>query len=157
MTAITMIIVALVALAAGFVGGKMYTEKTLQQAELKQQIEDSQQQMEQYKSEVSSHLVVTQHLMDEMKTNYDNITTQLAKTTRLLETPREADKDNISYFANDTTAQLLSASINNEFEKRESTQLDSQPSDYSDSASGLFSQGKDNQKAQAKKAQPEEA
>ena len=141
MSLIVTVIVGLVSLIAGFIGGKLYTEKTLQQGELKQQIKDSQSQMETYKNEVSTHLTVTRNLMDEMKSNYDSVVTQLAKTTQLLETPKPVGDANISYFATDTAAQLRSVSTNRENEKRDSTPIMSQPSDYSEQSTGLFTQG----------------
>ncbi|MFT4924330.1 MAG: uncharacterized membrane-anchored protein YhcB (DUF1043 family) [Phenylobacterium sp.] len=150
MSVLATLIIALIAVAAGFVGGKLYTEKTMKHDELKQQLDDSAQQMNQYKSEVSTHLNVTQNLMDEMKTNYDNIVAQLAKTTKLLEAPKPTLDQNISYFANETTAQLLSASINSELDKRDAKQT-IQPFDYTEESSGLFREG-----TQTKKPQTEE-
>ena len=54
------IIVALVALAAGFIGGKLYTEKALNAADLQQQVDSSKQQMDNYREDVASNLAVTQ-------------------------------------------------------------------------------------------------
>ncbi|MFT5164271.1 MAG: uncharacterized membrane-anchored protein YhcB (DUF1043 family) [Alteromonadaceae bacterium] len=148
MSVVITVIVGLVCLLGGFFAGKFYTEKNLQQGELKQQVKESKEQMAQYKIEVSSHLTVTRELTDEMKNNYNSLVGQLAKATKLLETPIFTGDANISYFANDTTAQLLSASANKPQEKRESAPLITQPFDYSDHSSGLFSEGSTTKKAQ---------
>lgn len=139
---ITILIAALLGLLTGFIGGKLYGEKTRQQTKLKQQVADSQSRMEHYKNEVSSHLAITQNLMDEMKSNYDNIAAQLSKTTRLLETPQADKDDRISYFATDTATQLLNANADRPDEKRTSIPVTTQPSDYSSQPSGLLSEEK---------------
>ena len=132
------LLVAVVALAIGFVGGKLYTEKNLNTAELQQQVDDTQQQMDKYREDVSANLAVTQNLMSEMKQNYDKIVEQMNQANKLLEQPRVIDT-NIQYFGSDATEQFLaqhntiadSSTLKNE-------QIQAQPSDYSDTGSGLF-------------------
>ena len=132
------LLVAAVALAIGFIGGKLYTEKNLNTAELQKQVDDTQQQMDKYREDVSANLAVTQNLMSEMKQNYDKIVEQMNQANKLLEQPRVIDT-NIQYFGSDATEQFLaqhntiadSSTLKNE-------QIQAQPSDYSDTASGLF-------------------
>ena len=100
------LIVAAIALAAGFVGGKLYTEKNLNAAELQRQVDESQQQMDKYREDVSANLAVTQNLMSEMKNNYDKIVEQMNQANKLLEQPRVIDT-NIQYFGSDATEQFL--------------------------------------------------
>lgn len=132
------IAVAVLALAAGFIGGKLYTEKNLNAAELQQQAEQSKQQMDKYREDVSANLAVTQNLMSEMKQNYDKIVDQMNQANKLLEQPRVIDT-NIQYFGSDATEQFL-AQHNNiaDSKSRKNEQIQAQPSDYSDAASGLF-------------------
>jgi uncharacterized membrane-anchored protein YhcB (DUF1043 family) len=137
MTILTMILVGLVCLAAGFVGGKIFTEKSLNQADLQKQIDESEQQMNKYREDVSSNLAVTQKLMSDMKINYDSIVEQMATTTKLLEQPRVSEPQ-IPFFGLDATEQLLATSGRREESKRRAESIKSQPSDYSDGSSGLF-------------------
>ncbi len=137
MYVLTVILVGLVCLAAGFVGGKIFTEKSLNQADLQKQIDESEQQMNKYREDVSSNLAVTQKLMADMKNNYDNIVEQMATTTKLLEQPRVSEPQ-IPFFGLDATEQLLATSDRREESKRRAESLESQPSDYSDGSSGLF-------------------
>jgi uncharacterized membrane-anchored protein YhcB (DUF1043 family) len=137
MYVLTIVLVGLVCLAAGFVGGKIFTEKSLNQADLQKQIEESEQQMDRYREDVSSNLAVTQKLMADMKTNYDSIVNQMATTTKLLEQPRVSEPQ-IPYFGLDATEQLLATSGRREESKRKTESIVSQPSDYSDGSSGLF-------------------
>ena len=144
MTVLTFILVGVICLAAGFVAGKLYTEKALNQANMQQQIEDSKREMIQYKEEVSSNLGATQKLMEDMKVNYDNLVKQMDHTTKLLEKPRVA-APTIPYFGFDATEQLLSTSTRREESKRRKESSESQPSDYSDGSSGLFNNKENNQ------------
>ena len=132
------LIVAVVALAIGFIGGKMYTEKSLNAADLQQQVDDSKQQMDKYREDVSANLAVTQSLMSEMKQNYDKIVEQMDQANKLLEQPRVIDT-NIQYFGSDATEQFL-AQHNNiaDSKSQKQEQIQAQPSDYTDGSSGLF-------------------
>jgi uncharacterized membrane-anchored protein YhcB (DUF1043 family) len=137
------IAVGLIALAAGFVAGKVYTEKSLNAADLQKQVDDTQQQMDKYREDVSANLAVTQNLMSEMKNNYDNIVAQMDRTTKLLEQPRFNDP-NMQYYGHEAAAELFKGQDALADTKRKKHQeVQSQPSDYSDGASGLF----DNQPA----------
>ena len=132
------LIVGLVALAAGFIAGKLYTEKALNAKDLEKQVEESQQQMEKYREDVASNIAVTQKLMSEMKANYDNIVEQMNHTTKLLEQPRVIDS-NLQYFGNDATAQFLVDNPTPKDSKRHKDEsIQAQPSDYTDGSSGLF-------------------
>jgi uncharacterized membrane-anchored protein YhcB (DUF1043 family) len=146
MSVLIAILVGVVCLAAGFVGGKLYTEKNLDRADLEKQIADSKQRMESYKEDVSANLAVTQKLMADMKTNYDSIVEQMANTTRLLEKPRIVT-EKVPYF-DDVTTQLMAANANQSDSRRKPESLASQPSDYSDGSSGLFSHGTVEKKAE---------
>lgn len=134
---LVMVVVALVCLVAGFVGGKIYTEKSLNHADLQKQIEDSHQQMDKYREDVTANLAVTQKLMSDMKSNYDNIVDQMSKTTKLLEQPRVTEPQ-IPYFGLDATEQLRATSNDRVDKKRKQESIQSQPSDWADGSSGLF-------------------
>lgn len=132
------LIVAVVALAVGFVSGKLYTEKNLNAEELQQQAEESKHQMDKYREDVSANLAVTQNLMSEMKQNYDKIVEQMNQANKLLEQPRVIDT-NIQYFGSDATEQFLAQHNTIADSKNlKSEQIQAQPSDYSDATSGLF-------------------
>jgi uncharacterized membrane-anchored protein YhcB (DUF1043 family) len=139
MSVLITLLVGVVCLAAGFFGGKLYTEKNLDRASLEKQITDSKQQMESYKEDVTANLAVTQSLMADMKTNYDSIVEQMANTTRLLEKPR-IQTEKIPFF-DDVTSQLMAANVNKDDGRRKPESLMVQPSDYSDGSTGLFSHG----------------
>ena len=139
MSVLIVLLVGVVCLGVGFFGGKLYTEKNLDRADLEKQITDSKLQMESYKEDVTANLVVTQKLMADMKTSYDNIVEQMANTTRLLEKPR-IQTEKIPYF-DDVTSQLMAANVNKDDARRKSENLQAQPSDYSDGSSGLFHHG----------------
>lgn len=138
MLILSFILVTVICLGAGFVGGKLYTEKALNHADLQKQLDDSQQQMNNYREDVSANLAVTQKLMTDMKSNYDSLVTQMETTTKLLERPRDSNAQ-FPFFGFDATEQLLATSDNRrEKPRRRNENIQSQPSDYSDGSSGLF-------------------
>jgi uncharacterized membrane-anchored protein YhcB (DUF1043 family) len=152
MSFLAFLAVGLIGLAVGFVGGKLYTEKNLNQAGLQQQIDDSQQQMEKYREDVSANMNVTQKLMGEMKINYDNIVEQMNATTKLLEQPR-LQGEQVPYFGLDATAQLLATSGDGDRPRRKSESLLTQPSDYSNGSSGLFNNTTGDKKVETQEVQ----
>lgn len=136
MTFIVALVVGVICLGIGFVGGKLYTEKNFNKAELTAQIEDSHQQMEKLKEDVTANLGVTQKLMNDMKANYDSIVEQMHHTTKLLEQSTNNNEPSMPYFSSDTSDHL--ATLGDNERKRKTEGLLSQPSDYSDGSSGLF-------------------
>lgn len=135
MTFIVALVVGVICLAIGFFGGKLYTEKNFNKAELQQQIEDSNKQMEKLKEDVTANLSVTQKLMSDMKANYDSVMEQMHHTTKLLEKPRDTSAA-MPYFSPDANDHL--ATLGDNERKRKVEGLSAQPSDYSDGRSGLF-------------------
>lgn len=148
------LVVAAIALAVGFIGGKLYTEKNLNAAQLQQKADESKQQMDKYREDVSANLAVTKNLMSEMKKNYDKIVEQMNQANKLLEQPRVIDT-NIQYFGSDATEQFLSQhNTIGDSNSHKNEQIDVQPSDYSDNGSGLFdSKGKKVDKTQVETSQ----
>lgn len=131
------IVACIVSLGVGFYGGKLYTEKNFNKAELKEQIEDSNKQMAKLKGDVTANLEVTQKLMNDMKANYDSIVEQMQHTTQLLEKPRDTNAA-MPYFSPEAADHL--AVLGDNDKKRRIEDTTEQPSDYSDGSSGLFNE-----------------
>ena len=135
MSIIIALITGVICLGLGFVAGKLYTEKSLDKAEMQAQIDESKQQMEQYKEDVAANLAVTQKLMADLKANYDTLAKQMNATTRLLESPRSGE--NVAYFG-PNTKELAATSHVRDDRRRKPEAIEAQPTDYSDGTSGLF-------------------
>ena len=129
---------ALIALVIGFVAGKLYVERSSDVNALQQQADESQQQMDQFRQDVTSNLALTQQMMAEMKHNYDNVLKQVELTSQLVEQQKITDTD-VQYFGSAEANKFLNANNDNDDStSQKQPEFLTQPPDYSTESSGLF-------------------
>ncbi|MBH0087589.1 YhcB family protein [Pseudoalteromonas sp. NSLLW218] len=126
-------LVAIVAVVAFFIGA-FVTKKQFKQDELKEQAEQAENALEQYRQDVADHLANTGKLVNKMKENYDQLLSHVEETNQLLlEDRNKAPAE--PFFSKETTEQLQ-ASLKERSSDRSSAAA--QPADYVSGESGLF-------------------
>ena len=126
-------LIVIVAVVAFFIGA-FVTKKQFKQDELKEQAEQAENALEQYRQDVADHLANTGKLVNKMKENYDQLLSHVEETNQLLlEDRNKAPAE--PYFSKETTEQLQ-ASLKERRSDRSSAEA--QPADYVSGESGLF-------------------
>ncbi len=123
------------ALAAWFLAMRQFNQHQLQK-----ELSASKEQLQQYRSDVSSHLETTQQLMTQLQDNYEKIARHMASTKMtLVDRPSVASPtSNLNYLSSDT-AQQIRQSIDQIEERRRKPVIHSvQPLDYAGQSSGLM-------------------
>lgn len=130
-------------LIVGAIIARLLTLRQLNQHKLKQELEESQTQLQQYRQDVSAHLETTNQLMTQLQDNYARIARHIADSKmQLVERPTESVKQDINYLSGDTAA-YIRQSLNQIDEKRRVySSAEQQPLDYSGEASGLIKERK---------------
>lgn len=126
-------LIVITAVVAFFVGA-FVTKKQFKQDELKEQAEQAQNALEQYRQDVADHLASTGKLVNKMKENYDQLLSHVEQTNQLLlddksKTPSEP------FFSKETTEQLQASLKEREIDR---SSAQAQPADYVSGESGLF-------------------
>ncbi|TMP08762.1 DUF1043 domain-containing protein [Pseudoalteromonas sp. S3178] len=126
-------LVVITAVVAFFIGA-FVTKKQFKQDELKEQAEQAENALEQYRQDVADHLASTGKLVNKMKENYDQLLSHVEETNQLLlEDRNKAPAE--PFFSKETTEQLQ-ASLKERQCDRSNAQA--QPADYVSGESGLF-------------------
>ncbi|WP_024599266.1 YhcB family protein [Pseudoalteromonas sp. TAE56] len=126
-------LVVIVAVVAFFIGA-FVTKKQFKQDELKEQAEQAENALEQYRQDVADHLANTGKLVNKLKENYDQLLSHVEETNQvLLEDRNKAPAE--PFFSKETTEQLQ-ASLKERRADRSSAAA--QPADYVSGESGLF-------------------
>ena len=126
-------LVVITAVVAFFIGA-FVTKKQFKQDELKEQAEQAENALEQYRQDVADHLANTGKLVNKMKENYDQLLSHVEETNQLLlEDRNKAPAE--PFFSKETTEQLQ-ASLKERQCDRSNAQA--QPADYVSGESGLF-------------------
>ena len=126
-------LIVIAAVVAFFIGA-FVTKKQFKQDELKEQAEQAENALEQYRQDVADHLANTGKLVNKMKENYDQLLSHVEETNQLLlEDRNKAPAE--PYFSKETTEQLQ-ASLKERRSDRSSAEA--QPADYVSGESGLF-------------------
>ena len=126
-------LIVIVAVIAFFIGA-FVTKKQFKQDELKEQAEQAQSELEQYRQDVADHLASTSKLVNKMKDNYNQLLSHVEETNQLLLEDR--NKEPVApYFSKETTEQLQ-ASLKERRSDRSSAEA--QPADFVSGESGLF-------------------
>ncbi len=76
-------LIVIVAVIAFFIGA-FVTKKQFKQDELKEQAEQAQSELEQYRQDVADHLASTSKLVNKMKDNYNQLLSHVEETNQLL-------------------------------------------------------------------------
>lgn len=138
----------LIGLIAGLIIGaaaaRFYTMRKLNQHKLQQELNESRNQLQQYRQDVSEHLETTNQLMVQLQDNYSKIAKHMAHTKmQLIEQPVSTAYDDLSYLSGDTAAQLRQSAGQIDERRRTHTVTEQQPKDYSGEASGLIKGSRD--------------
>ncbi|CCQ10372.1 FIG00949461: hypothetical protein [Pseudoalteromonas luteoviolacea B = ATCC 29581] len=149
MNAIAWFGLLVVVAVAAFSLGAYVTKKKFKQDELEQQANDAKMALDQFRQDVADHLDNTRKLVTRMQDNYTQLLNQVEQTNQLLvvdSTPTSAEP----FFSKETTEQLQ-ASLKNRQEKRsDRSNATSQPTDFVEGTSGIFSgQSSENEQIKA--------
>ncbi|MDX3773453.1 YhcB family protein [Chromatiaceae bacterium AAb-1] len=135
---------ALTGLVVGLIIGallaRFLTLKQFNQHKLQQELNESRQQLHQYRQDVSSHIETTNQLMTQLQDNYSKIARHIAQSKmQLVEQPAQfAEEPDLNYLSGDT-AEHIRQSLNQLDEKRRIyPSVEQQPRDYSGESSGLM-------------------
>ncbi|WP_199609677.1 YhcB family protein [Flocculibacter collagenilyticus] len=135
-------LIAIVTFLVGLIIGRVWTKRQISTSELQQQVEQTQNELTQYKQDIASHFATTNALMSQLKHNYEEIVTHVDQTSKMLQRS-EAKGDLFPFFSKETTEQLQASLDQLQEEKRNKHTPDSQPQDYSQGSSGLLNADKE--------------
>ncbi len=124
----------------GAIAAWFFAMRQFNQHQLQKELSASKEQLQQYRSDVSSHLETTQQLMTQLQDNYEKIARHMASTKMtLVDRPSVASPtSNLNYLSSDT-AQHIRQSIDQIEERRRKPVIHSvQPLDYAGQSSGLM-------------------
>lgn len=143
----TYVLIGLVAgLVIGAVAARFFTLRQFDKHKLQQDLNESRQQLTQYRKDVSVHLETTNQLIAQLQDNYAKIVQHIADSKmQLVETSIVSPDDELSYLSSDAAAHIRQSL--HQFDEKRPVQptLDEQPKDYSPESSGLIKQRKDNE------------
>jgi len=127
-----------IGLVVGAVVARLVSLKQFGQHKLQQELDESRKQLSQYRSDVSEHLETTNQLMSQLQDNYSRIAKHVQQSKmQLVEQPVSA-RDEVNFFADDTTQHIKRSLHQLNERRREHSQVEHQPKDYSGEASGLI-------------------
>ena len=145
MTTISWLSFLIITAIASFFVGTVFTKRQYENDELEKEVEKAKNELEQYKQDVADHLASTDKLVGKMKDNYEQLATHVQQTNKLLLV--DNTKETMPFFSKETTEQLQ-ASLDQLTEPKTHTPVtDSQPMDYAQNNSGLFSGEKETKPA----------
>jgi len=136
--------IALVWLVAGIVIGaiasRFYSLRQFNQHKLQLELDESRQQLQQYRSDVSSHLDTTHQLMAQLQDNYEKIARHMARTKmQLIERPGFTQDTDLNYLSTDTAEHIrMSLGKIDEKRRKKVEQQAQQPLDYAGHSSGIM-------------------
>lgn len=136
--------IALIWLVAGIVIGaiasRFYSLRQFNQHKLQLELDESRQQLQQYRSDVSSHLDTTHQLMAQLQDNYEKIARHMARTKmQLIERPGFAQDTDLNYLSSDTAEHIRQSGSQIDDKRRKKVQPQAeQPLDYAGHSSGIM-------------------
>ncbi|CAM5212734.1 YhcB family protein [Alishewanella longhuensis] len=127
-----------IGLVVGAVAARLFSLKQFGQHKLQQELDESRKQLSQYRLDVSEHLETTNQLMSQLQDNYSRIARHVQQSKmQLVEQPVSA-RDEVNFFAADTTQHIKQSLHQLNERRRQHSQVEQQPKDYSGEASGLI-------------------
>lgn len=127
-----------IGLVIGAVAARLLSLKQFGQHKLQQELDESRKQLSQYRQDVSEHLETTNQLMSQLQDNYSRIARHVQQSKmQLVEQPINA-RDEVNFFAADTTQHIKQSLHQLNERRRQHSQVEQQPKDYSGEASGLI-------------------
>ncbi|RUO37565.1 DUF1043 domain-containing protein [Aliidiomarina shirensis] len=120
----------------GFFAARFYASKTGDTADLKSQIENSQQQFEAYRKDVVEQLASARQLASEVTDIQHRLNLFLQDSQHLLE--QDKDWQQPLLFSEETIRSIRKANVLNRDRRDDNALADMPPRDYSEPGSGLF-------------------
>lgn len=130
------ILLLIAGVVIGFFAARFYLSQTGDTAELKSQIESSQQQFEAYRKDVVEQLASARQLASEVTDIQHRLNLFLQDSQHLLE--QDKDWQQPLLFSEETIRSIRKANVMNRDRREDSEMADSPPRDYSEPGSGLF-------------------
>ncbi len=124
----------------GAAAARFYSLRQFNQHKLQVELDESRQQLQKYRSDVSNHLETTHQLMTQLQDNYEKIARHMARTKmQLIERPAFSEEQGFSYLSADTAEQLrMSIDKIDEKRRKKAEPAAEQPLDYAGHSSGLM-------------------
>lgn len=124
----------------GAAAARIYSLRQFNQHKLQVELDESRQQLQNYRTEVSNHLETTHQLMSQLQDNYEKIANHMARTKmQLIERPSFQPEQGFSYLSADTAQQLRMSIDKIDERRRNKAETNSQqPLDYAGHSSGLM-------------------
>ncbi len=138
-----MLISSLLWLFAGLIAGATASwfvcQRRFNQHKLKQELEESKIQLQNYRTEVSNHLETTQQLMSQLQDNYEQIARHVASTRMTLIDKAPVQRGSqLNYLSTDTAEHIRQSLGQIEERRRKKVSHSEQPLDYAGHSSGLM-------------------
>lgn len=127
-------------LIIGAVAARFFSLRQFNQHKLQLELDESRQQLQKYRTDVSSHLDTTHQLMAQLQENYEKIARHMARTKmQLIERPGFTENTELNYLSTDTAEQIrLSIDQIDEKRRRKAEVRTEQPLDYAGHSSGIL-------------------
>ena len=130
----------IVGIIIGFILFKLMGSSSVESSKLTGQVNQSQQALENYKSEVAQHLDTSAQLLEQMHSTCKDAIAQMAQSTKLLQEATPEENASMPFFSEETQEQLAQTVQlrNGDSERKEDVKITEAPLDYSGSRSGLL-------------------
>jgi uncharacterized membrane-anchored protein YhcB (DUF1043 family) len=130
----------IVGIIVGFVLFKLMGGSSQESSKLAEQVNQSEQALEKYKSEVAEHLDSSAKLLDQMHSTCKDAMAQMAQSTKLLQEATPEESASMPFFSQETQEQLAETVQlrHSSSERKEDVKITEAPLDYSGNPSGLF-------------------
>ena len=144
MDVVLAIILLLVGAAIGFFVSRFLSASVQDNQKLSEQVNHSEANLAQYKLDVAEHLDDSKKLLEQMNSTCQNAMKQMEKSTQLLNQATPVEVDGMPFFSKETQEQLAQtvALRHNRNERIDEAVITEPPLDYSNEASGLFTDKK---------------
>lgn len=125
---------------ASFFIGSLITKRQYEHDELEKEVEKAQNDLEQFKQDVSDHVAHTNKLVGKMRDSYEQLVTHMEETNKLLTAEKPVDV--VPFFSQEAT-EILPETRNNDVTRTEilarNAELEAPPADFVTGESGIFS------------------
>ncbi|WP_333607129.1 YhcB family protein [Arsukibacterium sp.] len=123
---------------------RWFSLRQFNQHQLQLALDESQQQLSQYRQEVSAHLETSHQLMSQLHDNYERIARHMQQSKmQLVEQPLQPVKSDLNYLSSDTASHIKQSLHQIDEKRRVYSAVEQQPKDYAGYASGLIKERSD--------------
>jgi hypothetical protein len=128
----------------GFFATRLLSSSSKEQRKLTEQVTQSEAALDQYKLDVAEHLESSAKLLEQMNSTCQIAMKQMQESTQLLQKATTAEVESMPFFSAETQQQLAqTATLRHQKRTTEAAEeVTEAPLDYSNNASGLFTEQK---------------